>query len=174
MSILTTGLILLPGGLVQGVISPIVGRIYDAVGPRPIVTPGALLLAAGQWWLSTVGTDTSIGLVIAMHVVFCIGMAMLMTPLMTVSLGALPPRLYGHGSGIMNTLQQLAGAAGTALLVAALTIGADAAGSGTAEAWASGAQTAFVLGGVLALIAVVAAPFVRRLPPPQLEQVTHA
>lgn len=175
VSILTTGLILLPGGLVQGVISPIVGRIYDAVGPRPIVIPGALLLAAGQWWLSTVGTDTSIGLVIAMHVVFCIGMAMLMTPLMTVSLGALPPRLYGHGSGIMNTLQQLAGAAGTALLVAALTIGADAAaGSGTAEAQASGAQTAFVLGGVLALIAVVAAPFVRRLPPPQLEQVTHA
>ena len=97
--VLTVGLILLPGGLVQGVLSPVV--------------PGAILLAGGQWWLSTVDADATAGLVVAMHVVFCVGMAMLMTPLMTVALGALPRELYGHGSAIMNTLQQLAGAAGT-------------------------------------------------------------
>jgi MFS transporter, DHA2 family, lincomycin resistance protein len=162
VSVLTTGL-LLPGGLVQGVLSPIVGRLYDKVGPRPIVIPGALLLCGGQWWLSTVGADTGLGLVVAMHVVFCIGMAMLMTPLMTVSLGALPHRLYGHGSAIMNTLQQLAGAAGTALLIAAMTIGAAAAAGGAAQALAVGKQDAFVLGGCLGIVAVVCAPFVHRL-----------
>ena len=131
VSVLTTGLLLLPGGLVQGILSPIVGRLYDAVGPRPLVIPGAVLLAGGQWWLTTVGTDTSLGLVVAMHVVFCIGMATLMTPLTTVSLGSLPRSRYAHGAAIMNTLQQLAGAAGVALLVAALTIGA----AGATGAW---------------------------------------
>ncbi|MEV6818145.1 MDR family MFS transporter [Nocardiopsis dassonvillei] len=165
VSILTTGLLLLPGGLVQGVLSPVIGRVYDRVGPRPLVIPGALLLCGGQWWLSTVGADTGPGTVVAMHVVFCVGMAMLMTPLMTLSLSSLPRRLYGHGSAIMNTLQQLAGAAGTALLIAAMSIGAaTAAGSfGPAEAQALGTQDAFVIGGCLGVVAVLCAPFVRRL-----------
>jgi MFS transporter, DHA2 family, lincomycin resistance protein len=99
-----------------------------------------------------------------MHVVFCIGMAMLMTPLMTVSLGALPPRLYGHGSAIMNTLQQLAGAVGIAVLIAVMTIGADAStATSRAGALADGTQKAFVVGGCIALLAVVLSPFVRRL-----------
>ncbi len=164
VSVLTTGMLLLPGGLVQGVISPIIGRLYDKVGPRPLVIPGALLLAGGQWWLTQLGTDTALGVVVAMHVVFCIGMAMLMTPLMTASLGSLPPRLYGHGSAIMNTLQQLAGAAGTAVLVAAMTIGAEKANAASeAGALASGVRTAFVVGGCIALVAVVLAPLVRRV-----------
>ncbi|MGW0431826.1 hypothetical protein ACWDV4_04655 [Micromonospora sp. NPDC003197] len=83
---------------------------------------------------------------------------------MTVSLDALPRSLYSHGSAIMNTLQQLAGAAGTALLIAAMTIGAKgaAAAEGTAEAQALGTQDAFVFGGILGLVAVVCAPIVRR------------
>ncbi|MFY7065880.1 DHA2 family efflux MFS transporter permease subunit [Nocardiopsis changdeensis] len=164
-SILVTGLLLLPGGLVQGVLSPLVGRLYDTVGPAPLVIPGALLLCGGQWWLSTADTDTGTGTVVAMHVVFCVGMAMLMTPLMTLSLSALPRELYGHGSAIMNTLQQLAGAAGVAVMVAAMSVGAAAAKTGDAAlAQAAGTHQAFVLGGCAALVAVVCAPFVRRLP----------
>ncbi|HJE57263.1 MAG TPA: DHA2 family efflux MFS transporter permease subunit, partial [Nocardiopsis listeri] len=164
LSVLTTGLLLLPGGLIQGVLSPVIGRIYDRVGPLPLVVPGAVLLAAGQWWLSTLTAHTSTTVVVAMHVVFCVGMAMLMTPLMTLALGSLPRRLYSHGSAIMNTLQQLAGAAGVAVLVTAMSIGA--AGAGTADTVAAqvqGTQDAFLVGGCLALVAVVCAPLVRRL-----------
>ena len=166
VSVLTTGLLLLPGGLIQGIASPIVGRIYDRVGPRPVVIPGAILLAGGQWWLATLGSDTALWMVVAMHVVFCLGMAMIMTPLMTASLGSLPRNLYPHGSAIMNTLQQLAGAAGTALFIAAMAIGAAAAaGDGAVDVAAQvvGTQGAFVLGGILGLVAVVFAPFVGRL-----------
>ncbi|GAB3211191.1 hypothetical protein ACQEU5_06790 [Marinactinospora thermotolerans] len=136
------------------------------MGPRPLVIPGALLLCGGQWWLSRVDADTSLDLVVAMHVVFRIGMAMPMTPLMTLSPGSPPRRLYAHGSAIMNTLQQPAGAMGTALLVAALSLGAAAAmsaGDALATAQVAGAQKAFVLGGRLGLVAVVCPPFVRRL-----------
>ncbi|WP_458116563.1 MDR family MFS transporter [Arthrobacter sp. D2-10] len=163
-SVLTTGLLLLPGGLLQGIASPIVGRVYDAVGPRPLVVPGALLVAGGQWALSTLNPDTSLVAVGAMYGVFSLGLAMLMTPLMTAALSALPRNLYGHGSASLNTLQQLAGAAGTAILVAALTIGAATASAGGAAegpAQASGAQVAFAVGGVLAVVAVVLSLFVR-------------
>lgn len=163
VSVVTTGLVLLPGGLVQGFVSPLVGRLYDSVGPRPIVIPGAILLAGGQWWLSRLDGDTALGTVIAMHLAFCIGMAMLMTPLMTLALSSLPRTMYAHGSAIINTLQQLAGAAGTALLVAALTVGATAAAATTESAGlVAGTRSAFVLGGCLALVAVVCACFIRR------------
>lgn len=168
INVLTVGLIMLPGGLIQGVLSPVIGRVYDKVGPRPVVIPGAILLAGGQWLLATVNENSTVATIIVLHVIFCIGMAMLMTPLMTVALGALPQKLYGHGSAIMNTLQQLSGAAGTAVLVAAMTLGAVAASSGGASealAQVAGAQTAFVVGGVLGLVAVVCAPFVKKLPP---------
>lgn len=166
VSVVTTGLVLLPGGLVQGFVSPLVGRIYDRVGPRPIVIPGAILLAAGQWGMSLFDAGTSLGTLIAMHLVFCIGMAMLMTPLMTLSLSSLPRSMYAHGSAIINTLQQLAGAAGTALLIAAMTVGATAAAAASeAAGLVAGTQTAFVLGGRLALVAVVCSLFVRRAEP---------
>ncbi|GEP48834.1 hypothetical protein MSA03_23420 [Microbacterium saccharophilum] len=167
ISALATGLVLLPGGVIQGVLSPVIGRVYDKIGPLPLVIPGAVLLAAGQWALTTLGDATPLGVVIAMHLVFCAGMALIMTPLMTLSLSALNPRLYAHGSAIMNTLQQLAGAAGTAALVAALTIGAAAAAGdevATGIAEVVGTQHAFVVGAIIASVAVVAALFVRRTP----------
>ncbi len=46
IDILTTGLLLLPGGLVMGVLSPFVGRIYDRIGPRVLVISGATVVAA--------------------------------------------------------------------------------------------------------------------------------
>lgn len=164
LSVLATGLVMLPGGLAQGLLAPFIGRISDKVGPRPLVIPGAVLLAGGQWWSSTLTATTEIGIVIAMNVVFCIGLALLMTPLMSAALGGLDPRFYGHGSAIMNTLQQLAGAAGTAVLVAAMGIGVAAAASSglsAADAQSSGTQLAFTVGGALGVVAIVAAPFVR-------------
>ncbi|MGM1030346.1 MAG: MDR family MFS transporter [Actinomycetota bacterium] len=164
LSVLSTGLVMLPGGLVQGILAPFVGRISDRVGPRPLVIPGALLLAAGQWWASTITATTDLRVVIAMNVVFCMGLALTMTPLTSAALGGLEPRFYGHGSAIVNTLQQLAGAAGTAVLVAAMGIGAAAAATGglaAADAQSSGSQLAFTVGGVLAIMAVVTVPFVR-------------
>jgi DHA2 family lincomycin resistance protein-like MFS transporter len=169
LSVLTTGLMLLPGGLAQGVASPIIGRIYDRVGPRPLVIPGAVLLAATQWLLSTVGTETPVPLIIVLHVLFSIGMALLLTPLMTAALGDLPRELYGHGSAILNTLQQLGGAAGTALLVAALSIGTVSAAQRGADgqaALAVGTQHAFIAGGIVALLGVALSLRIRKPAPP--------
>ncbi|MFP7366220.1 MDR family MFS transporter [Corynebacterium callunae] len=159
---LVTGLALLPGGLIQGVVSPFIGRIYDSVGPRPLVIPGTLILLASQVWMHFGLTEnTSVWTVVAMYVVFGIGMALVMTPMMTLSLSVLPKHLYGHGSAIVNTLQQLGGAAGTAILIAAMTIGAqNSEATSMAGAQADGTASSFIAGGILAAIAVVASQFI--------------
>lgn len=165
LSVLEAGLILLPGGLIQGITSPFIGRLFDKIGALPLVIPGAVLLAAGMWWKTTLQADTPIGLIITMNVLVCLGMGLIMTPLMTTALGSLPRELYGHGSAIMNTLQQLAGAAGTAAFVAALSIGAAGAASRGANEVATviaGTDATFTLGGILAIIAIVSAFFIRK------------
>ncbi|WP_018297331.1 MDR family MFS transporter [Corynebacterium lubricantis] len=164
---LLVGLLLLPGGLLQGIVSPFIGRIYDNVGPRPLAVPGAILMAGSQWWLYfMISDDTSLWLIITAHVIFNIGMALVMTPLMTVSLSSLPMNLYSHGSAIMNTLQQLGGAAGTAIMIAAMSIGAaraSSAGMAASAAQAAGTQEAFLAGGILGIVAIAASFFVTAL-----------
>ena len=163
---LVTGLVVMPGGLLQGLVAPFIGRFYDKVGPRPLLIPGAILLTAAAWSFTLLNSSTPVGMVVGLHIVFSIGMCLMMTPLMTTALGSLPRILYGHGSAILNTLQQLAGAAGTAIMIAALSLGtvlASNAGSAQAEAVAAGARTAFVAGAVIATIALVASLFVTRV-----------
>ena len=162
LSVLATGMLLLPGGIVQGVLAPFVGRLYDRFGPKPLVVPGAILLSGAQWWLSTIQADTPVWTITAMHVTFSIGMALIQTPMMTHALGSLPRHQVGHGSAIFNTLQQLGGAAGTAALVGALAIGASLSGIADGGAQIAGAHLAFVVGGILTLVAVFCAPMLSR------------
>ncbi|WP_129657330.1 MDR family MFS transporter [Rothia uropygialis] len=166
INVMTVGLVMLPGGLLQGLLSPLIGRVYDKFGPRPMVIPGTVMLTAGQWLFFLIHPDTSVGFIVGVHIVFSLGMAMIMTPMMTVALGSLPQNLYSHGSAIMNTLQQLGGATGTAILTAALTVGtgiAVATGSSAGEAQVSGSHAAFFVGGVLGIVALVVAPFIRKI-----------
>jgi len=167
VSSLVTGLVVMPGGLLQGGISPMVGRLYDVHGPRPLMIPGALLLAAGTWLMTLLNEDSAVWMVIGMHILFALGIALMMTPLMTTSLASLPDELYSHGSAILNTLQQLAGAAGTAFLMTFLTRGTKsgaAQGMNEAAATAHGAHWAFLFAGALSLVVVVLAPFLKRVP----------
>ncbi|ANE04863.1 DHA2 family efflux MFS transporter permease subunit [Corynebacterium crudilactis] len=163
---LVTGLVVMPGGLIQGLISPFIGRFYDKVGPRPLLIPGAIALTVAAWSLTFLNEQSPVWMVVALHVVFSIGMCLMMTPLMTTALGALPKYLYGHGSAILNTLQQLAGAAGTAIMIAALSFGtsiAVSAGTAQAEAVAAGTKVAFISGAIIAVFALVASLFVTRV-----------
>jgi MFS transporter, DHA2 family, lincomycin resistance protein len=167
LEVLNVGLLLLPGGLLMGLLSPIVGRVYDRYGPRVLLIPGSIIVSAVLWALSTVSADTSVWFVLVAHVVLSVGLALTFTPLFTAALGGLPPRLYSHGSAILGTTQQLAGAAGTALFVTLLTIGAATAGAGAgadavAEATASGVRTAFLVGAIISLFGILTSSMVRR------------
>jgi DHA2 family lincomycin resistance protein-like MFS transporter len=172
---LETGLLLLPGGALMAILSPIVGRLFDRVGPRPLVIPGAIVVSIALWGMTTMLHEgTSIGWVIAVHLVLNAGLAFMFTPLLTSALGSLPPRLYSHGSATVSTMQQLAGAAGTALFVTVLTtttVAGLADGQSEVTATAAGVQAAFMIGGFISLAAIVASFFVRRPAEPLPEGV---
>ncbi|MGD6741541.1 DHA2 family efflux MFS transporter permease subunit [Streptomyces sp. BH106] len=154
-----SGLAVLPGGLLLGVLGRPVGRLYDRVGARPLVIPGAAALAASLWLFSLLGPDSSLVAVIGMHLLLMGGLGLMMTPLMTASLSALSDHLHSHGSAILATVQQVAGAFGTAVFVTVASRASDGA-SGAPDA--SGLSAAFVLAGVIGLVAFAASLFFGR------------
>ncbi len=166
---LTVGLMLLPGGVLMGVIAPIVGALFDRFGPRPLVIPGMIVAAAALWAMTTFDAGTTVVWVVAVHMSLNLGLGCVFTPLLTSALGSLPQRLYSHGSATVGTLQQVAGAAGTALFITLMSVGAASAAAGGADpvaATASGVHTAFLTGASVASLAIVLAFFVRRTSAP--------
>ena len=162
---ITTGLVLLPGGLLMGLLAPFVGRIFDKRGPRILLVPGAIIVSAALWGMTMLDATSPVWAVVVAHVVLSLGLALLFTPLFTAGLASLTPKLYSHGSAIVGTVQQVAGAAGTALFVAIMTVGVTAgvaAGSPIEEATAAGIRSAFVVGAFISLLAIPAVFFIRR------------
>ncbi len=162
---LETGLLLLPGGLIMGLLGPVVGRLYDRVGPTLLAVPGAVLVSAVMWALTLVGQDTSVWALLAGHIVISIGLALIFTPVFTSSMGSVRMELYSHASAVLGSVQQLAGAAGIALFIALMTIrtaALTAEGLPPVEALAAGIRLAFLVGAIISLGAILAAFFIRK------------
>ncbi|MBE9373630.1 multidrug efflux MFS transporter [Saccharopolyspora sp. HNM0983] len=156
-----SGLAVLPGGLLLGLLGRPVGRLFDRFGARPLVIPGAGAMAVSLCLFATLGEDSSVGAVVGIHVLLMGGLALMMTPLMTESLSSLPDHLYSHGSAILATLQQVAGAFGTAVFVTAASLGtADPSGAPDA----SGLSIAFLVAAGIGVLAFGTSLFMRRRP----------
>jgi len=152
-----TGLLLLPGGLTVGLLAPLIGRIYDRHGPTAVLPAGTVIVSAAFWALTRAGQRTPYGWAIAAHILLSTGIAFLVTPLFTAALGATPARLYSHASAILNTIQQVAGAAGGALFVTIMsTTAARLISEGTAKhlAVAEGTHAAFLTAALLSLAGI--------------------
>ncbi|ODT71501.1 MAG: MFS transporter [Pelagibacterium sp. SCN 63-23] len=162
---LQTGMILLPGGLLMGLMGPIVGRLYDKLGPRPLLAPGVVLVSGVMWALTMVSQFTPVWAVVAGHVTLSFGLALTFTPLFTSSMGSVPMPLYSHASAILGSVQQVAGAAGIALFVAVMslrTASGLAEGLDNIDALAAGIRAGFLCGAIISVAMVIASLFVRK------------
>ncbi len=167
LDVLQTGLMLLPGSLLMGLLGPVIGRLYDKYGATKLLVPGAIIVSIVLWALTLVDQNTSVWAVLIGHITICIGLALVFTPLFTASLSSLPMPLYSHGSAILGSIQQVAGAAGVALFIALMTIGVThlrASGAEEVIALTGGIRTAFVAGAIISLFAVAVSFFVRKPP----------
>jgi DHA2 family lincomycin resistance protein-like MFS transporter len=165
LSTLDTGLLLLPGGLLMGLLGPPVGRQYDRVGPAKLLIPGVVIVTIVLWAMTLLGPTTPVPYILTGHLVMSVGFALLFTPLFTVSLSSVKPQLYSHGSAVLGSTQQLAGAAGVALFIALMSAENARLLSGGApqlEALAAGIRVAFLCGAVASLCAVVCTLFIRK------------
>jgi DHA2 family lincomycin resistance protein-like MFS transporter len=166
-----TGLAVLPGGLVLGLLGRPVGALYDRFGARPLVIPGAVAMAVALWLFTLLGAGSPLGAVVAIHVLLMAGLGLMMTPLMTDGLSSLPGPLYSHGSAILATLQQVAGAFGTAAFVTISAIASVSLG-GTPDA--QGLRVGFMAAGVVGVLAVIVSLFMGGRPPATAEPTTSA
>ncbi|MEH7306446.1 MDR family MFS transporter [Neobacillus drentensis] len=118
---LEAGLVMLPGGIVMGIMSPITGRLFDKFGAKLLALVGLALVANTLMQFAFITMSTSYSKIMIDNTLLMLGISMVMMPVMTNALNVLPPHLYPHGTAIISTLQQVAGAVGTALLVSIMT-----------------------------------------------------
>lgn len=170
----TAGLLLLPGGLINGFLSPVMGRLFDKYGPKWLVIPGLALCTAVLWFFTGITTTSTVTLIIVLHSCLMIGVSMIMMPAQTNGLNQLPPQLYPDGTAIMNTLQQVAGAIGTAIAVSILASGQKDFLAGVSNpldpanipaALTSGVQNAFTFALIVAVLGFICSFFIKRVKP---------
>lgn len=157
---LETGLLLMPGGLAMGLLGPTVGRLYDRFGSRPLVLPGSIGMVLSLAGFTQVSMAMPYWQVLGLHALLMISLAATFTPIFTIGMGALPPHMYPHGSSILGTLQQVAAALGTALVVTVMSARKGqlvADGVATVAAQLSGMKLAFVVATALAVATIAVA-----------------
>ncbi|GAA2172171.1 DHA2 family efflux MFS transporter permease subunit [Agrococcus versicolor] len=163
---LLVGLVTLPGALLMGVLGPVVGRLYDRHGPRVLLVPGSIVVLAALVGFATfLSAESPFWLVLVLHVTMSLGFAATFPVLFTVALGSVPRSLYGSGSAMVSTVQQVAGAAGTALFVTVLatrSASLQEAGASFAQSYVDGARLAFLGAAVLWVVGIVLITTVRR------------
>jgi DHA2 family lincomycin resistance protein-like MFS transporter len=108
---------LLPAALANGLVTPIGGKIYDKVGVKVLIPVGFTIILVALFILSRSNSDTSLGSIIVLYVLVCIGVGITMSPSQTNSLNQLPKEDYPHGVAILNTLQQISAAIGSSLFI---------------------------------------------------------
>ncbi|ANE46494.1 MFS transporter [Paenibacillus swuensis] len=118
---LESGLLMLPGALLMGILMPITGKLFDRYGAKWLSVIGLAITIVTTLGFVNLTDSTSYTYLVLMSTGRRFGMAMFLMPITTAGLNQLPARLNAHGTAISNTIKQVAGAIGTSLLVTVMT-----------------------------------------------------
>lgn len=118
---LLSGLMLLPGGIIMGIMSPVTGRLFDKIGAKWLAITGLMITVITTYALTKLDMDTSFAYVTWIYTARMFGMAILMMPIFTAGLNDLPLKLNRHGTAMVNTLRMMGGAVGMAFFVSVMT-----------------------------------------------------
>lgn len=160
-----SGLMLMPGAIVMGIMSPITGRIFDKVGAKWLAVIGLSIITVTTFLFSDLSLKTSFTYLAAVNAVRMFGVAMVMMPVTTAGLNQLPQRLIAHGTAMNNTMRQVAGSIGTAILVTVMTNNALNPKEYGLEGLVHGVNVSFVVAASVAIIGVILSFFIKRTSP---------
>lgn len=179
-----SGILMLPGAVVMGIMSPITGRLFDKFGARMISLFGLSITIVTTFLLSRLTLEIGYFNLMGLYTVRMFGMSMVMMPIMTNGLNQLSQDLYPHGTAMNGTLQQVSGAIGTAVLLTVMTkrmessaadrmAGLHASGKDAVTqdellnlAMLDGINFAFFVSALIAVLAFILTLFVKRVAPP--------
>ncbi|WP_107949549.1 DHA2 family efflux MFS transporter permease subunit [Lysinibacillus parviboronicapiens] len=193
ISPMESGLLMLPGAIVMGIMSPITGKLFDKYGARILAVSGLTITVVTSYYFSKIGMNTAYSTLVLLYTFRMFGMSMVMMPVMTNGLNQLPAINNPHGTAMNNTLQQVSGAIGSALLITVMNnrttvkaeeLAADAMANLSAnaaqpsaqataelqqqimnEAMLHGINFTFFISTLIAVIALILAFFIKRVKP---------
>jgi EmrB/QacA subfamily drug resistance transporter len=155
---LGAGLRLAPWTVTLSLVAPVAGALAARVGDRALITAGLSLQAAGFIWIAMVAREhLGYAAIVAPLVLAGCGVSMAMVAAQNCVMGAVPPADLGKASGTFNTLRQLGGTFGIAILAAVFTSTGSYA---SARAFGAGFVPAAEVAAGLSLAGAVAGAFV--------------
>lgn len=186
------GILMLPGAIVMGIMSPITGKLFDKYGARAMAIIGLSITIVTTFYLSKLGMESGYYYIMMLYTVRMFGISMVMMPVMTNGLNQLPMASNPHGTALNNTLQQVSGAIGSAVLLTIMTkrtesVGAklfeEAQASGdvptsaeglalleqqlSTQAMLDGINFSFLISTIVAVVALFLTFFIKRVTPPK-------
>ncbi len=114
---ITAGLALLPGSIVNVIIAPVAGKLFDKIGAKPLAFSGFVALTVSMFFLSNIGEETPLYAIVLLQVLMTIGTGLVIPPTQTFALNQLPLKNMAHGVAILNTTQQVAAAFGSSIFI---------------------------------------------------------
>ncbi len=119
-----TGLVILPGAILGAIVSMFAGRLFDRVGVRPVAIIGGIIMSVGAIGLYFFNIGTELWFLIASNIIMTVGLQATLTPINTWGINSLDNKVIQHGTALFNTMNQIGGSFGTALLVSLSALGA--------------------------------------------------
>lgn len=155
---LESGLMLLPGALIMGFMSPITGKVFDKFGGKWLSVIGFSLITMALILYANLSLNASLIWIATIFTIMMIGVSMMMMPLMTAGINALPPHLIPHGTAMNNTIRMVGGSIGTATLISVMSYASlNTSLQQPKQAAMEGIQNAFMLESVLAVLGILLA-----------------
>lgn len=115
-----TGLILVPMAVTGAIATVLAGRLYDTLGPRPIMGFGFGVLVINTWQLSQLQANTPIGWIVFLLALRGVALGSTVQTTLVTALSVVPLQQVAGGSSLINATRQVVQAIGVALLATVL------------------------------------------------------
>lgn len=120
-SALFSGLVMVPGAAIMGLMCPLSGIVFEKIGVRKLAITGMGLLTMATIPFVFLTMSTEIGALTTLYAVRLLGVSLVLTPITTAGMNTLPEEWMGDGTAVTNTLRTICGAIGTAVLISVMS-----------------------------------------------------
>jgi len=152
---LEAGVRMLPWTGMLMIVAPIAGALSDRIGARPLIVTGMALQATALAWLAAItAPDAAYTDLVPAFVLAGVGMGLFFAPVAAVVLGAVRSSEAGKASGANNSIRELGGVFGVAVLASVFT---HQGGYGSAAVFTDGIVPALWVGAAVVGVGTVAA-----------------
>jgi EmrB/QacA subfamily drug resistance transporter len=161
-----TGATFLPMTVLIIFVAPVAGRLADRIGPRWLMGAGMTLLTGSLLLFATLDAQSSWWAILPGLLVGGVGMAITMAPTTAAAMSSVPVDQAGVGSAVINSMRQVGGSLGIALMGAlvATAVSVTALNPAYVGQFVEGYHRALHVGAAITLVGAVIAVVTIRTP----------